>query len=1366
MKRRSLKKTRRNISTGSSYQPRFKEVTSESESETETETENNNDNNDISSSDETPEIAESDESEESSIEVDQAQSQSVIESESESESEAKQEQEQDSDSDEDKEENSNDTEEEEDDDPEEDQEEDNEEEESGSGSGSEEEEEEDNEEEEKESVSEEEEEEKESGSEQEDSENEDENENENENESQNQEESEAEAETESEVESSEEDEEDDSESEVGSITEEEIAEEESNPEERGSIKSTASEGTEAESESESESESEPAPIQAEQTEKVGDATETETETDNEIVEEESVSVSVSLDTAKSENNTGKSNKSADSLDSLDSPNLPEEEDEAETETENENEENKSVVSESCSEDEEESELEAEIENSDNNIEVEAEGEDVEVEIVSDNDDKSNESNNDEQTPSPNTSNTDANANLGVNNGNESENESGDDSDAPARMEDVPDSDVTDTDSDAVESFDEDGESESDGELDEGMIANPFYAKTNVVKDMSLSELYSSYPDVLIICHSDGFKITGDTFDTLMCFSNKVVDENTLKNSSKNMKIIRTGPDICRVKKHLGKVVRLERKVLNRYFPKEKFEMVELVLPLQKMNYTAAVEYTSLYRSNMKVEVIKRTLETVKHHNPKKEFIQPGKLVKLFKEIDNGTDIDCRYWQKDSHCRTNITSEFNNRSDFGKKKAKVSDPSSYIDDRYDANDKRTGALMKTLRSQTNRSYYVKTPVDKFGYNKNSVVEIYKCLTTQYEKYELLNELLVSKQYCHLVLNNKELLKLARPLMEKHSALFKYTFAYAWSCMIHEEEIMRTRSSKENSRFSFDIDTASELPVFFTDVTDPHQNPYITMLVDSKDCDFSHNLFGLYGIADRKYYGICTSEEFIKRLKLFISGDEDNDLLEGLDWSKFSLSGSIVTACAQKKSPLTEKVASPDLSEDDKHLTYQRAYNSTSDVDMMTTSRDVFEFMKSASHVLSVLKSNIVDYEEGDINVKPIKQSMIIVTDAFIEKHYDAIKIFLFDQDDDNVSKEDIINMIKTCHNEGEDNSKKIIPYLHEQYFLAKMQLNDSLSKHFSKKKRESDQPVSRMVRKLMRMFLSKATEDILQVRYIEKGTDQYKRHQRYFTKGTKPETAEVCCYVNDGKDTSEQVPDDKNDLLFKITECIRLQFTSPKMMRCIELFSTQYDDPYSLVARFHFACVRGYVDGYDLKNAKVFFLASCVSSLMTGLNPDSKYFSAAKPPGVAFDKYLTRGFGTYCNKKELQHIINYNRSLPNDSNYKINTDEEEEAFLRPKKLDHKVFLPLSDFDVETLRNPDLPYIESADGLIDAYQKEYDDYNNRLNLRNPMLNMFNIKHINDKGFMIPYQPWVKDAYWNVYGKYMTMPKQDKKRFGKKF
>jgi hypothetical protein len=386
-------------------------------------------------------------------------------------------------------------------------------------------------------------------------------------------------------------------------------------------------------------------------------------------------------------------------------------------------------------------------------------------------------------------------------------------------------------------------------------------------------------------------------------------------------------------------------------------------------------------------------------------------------------------------------------------------------------------------------------------------------------------------------------------------------------------------------------------------------------------------------------------------------------------------------------------------------------------------------------------------------------MIIITDSFVDEYFDEMKVYLFDQDNGEVTKDYIIELFESCNNGSVNNVryKQLIPFLYEKYFIAKIRLNVEMSKHFAERKKESELPLDEMVKDLMRMFIQKNEESNLQIRYIKRDTEPYKRHQIYFCKDVNPKTAEVCYYKNDGKDVCNRVPDDENYLLFKISECVRLQFTSAKIMRCIELFSTQYSDFYSLVARFHFACVRGY-----FQNNTVYLLASSISSFMTGLNIDSKYFTSSKDPAVIFNKYMVRGIGTCCNKTEMMHIIKHNTEKATD-NCKINSEEEEDLFCKPKKIDHKIFRPQDTMFTDELDyHPQLSYIENNDNLVNSYQKEYDYYSDKLDLRNPMLNMFNIKHVNEKGYIVPYQPWVKDAYWNLFGKYMNNTKVDKERF----
>ena len=92
--------------------------------------------------------------------------------------------------------------------------------------------------------------------------------------------------------------------------------------------------------------------------------------------------------------------------------------------------------------------------------------------------------------------------------------------------------------------------------------------------------------------------------------------------------------------------------------------------------------------------------------------------------------------------------------------------------------------------------------------------------------MVSALLLSKNYCHLILNNKKFLKLlyskkfflklnkknfSYNFYEKYYLMLKYCISYAWIILYKEEQIVKTNINIKN-RFVFDIETANLLPYF--------------------------------------------------------------------------------------------------------------------------------------------------------------------------------------------------------------------------------------------------------------------------------------------------------------------------------------------------------------------------------------------------------------------------------------------------------------------------------------------------------------------------------------------------------------------------
>ena len=106
-----------------------------------------------------------------------------------------------------------------------------------------------------------------------------------------------------------------------------------------------------------------------------------------------------------------------------------------------------------------------------------------------------------------------------------------------------------------------------------------------------------------------------------------------------------------------------------------------------------------------------------------------------------------------------------------------------------------------------------------------------------QYYLIMNCLISKDLCHLIINNKYILnkinasnkfKDNSSFMQLYGQLFRYYLGYAWITMYMEESIKRS-FIKSTDRFIFDIDTASLLPWYPYTVQNIHVCPYIPILV---------------------------------------------------------------------------------------------------------------------------------------------------------------------------------------------------------------------------------------------------------------------------------------------------------------------------------------------------------------------------------------------------------------------------------------------------------------------------------------------------------------------------------------------------------
>ena len=236
--------------------------------------------------------------------------------------------------------------------------------------------------------------------------------------------------------------------------------------------------------------------------------------------------------------------------------------------------------------------------------------------------------------------------------------------------------------------------------------------------------------------------------------------------------------------------------------------------------------------------------------------------------------------------------------------------------------------------------------------------------------------------------------------------------------------------------------------------------------------------------------------------------------------------------------------------------------------------------------------------------------------------------------------------------------------------------------------------------------------------------------------------ELCYYVNDFRTPETKVDESQNFLIFKISETIKFKLSSPQLLRTIELFATKPNDFFNTVARFHLPCVRAY---YQHDN--VYILPSCITSMMTGLNIDYKYFAGTKNPIDILNKYLMRGFGTLLNTHEKKHMTYYNTNIKtlNGLFYVSEKSKQIRAtkLFGPRELTNNIYKPLCFLSgaPETTYNP-IPttYIKTLDDLKQHYK-------HCASPENSGLDMFKMYPITSEGNIAPLQAWLSEAYWNM-------------------
>lgn len=832
--------------------------------------------------------------------------------------------------------------------------------------------------------------------------------------------------------------------------------------------------------------------------------------------------------------------------------------------------------------------------------------------------------------------------------------------------------------------------------------NPFYldiTELNKLNVIPKSILYKTYNKCVIMCLSDNINdnINNNTNNNISAIYEKYLNKSEIKSISHyfsfvqcNIKILENTYNYSR-----AQIIDFEFLELFNNFHKE-IQNIEkdYIIILLDLNIETARLYGDIYNTYT-IDNFKKTLQVALNYNHNKQLI----TNKLFDLLLMSKEVN--YWTHIGFCNFNLTKLFNRRR-FDKTKTQYNSMSYYS--LANTHNKFTD-ISNVIKSQKNRTFYPNT-----GNNNIEAEEInyiFDNINIQ-DRFNLFNALLISKAYCHLVINNKYILNIMQTLIDRHLALYKYLFGYAWLTLYAETCLNNNITNK--SRYVFDADTASLLPFFPFSMDDILQNPYLIVPI-SNNMNLSSNFMGLPMYANYIDYGISTLTEFKTRFNIFTTGNRNTNIFDNFNWTNFGISGSIMPALLIRKHILMELFNNIDP--ESQLLQYFTTFYGNADIDLMCKHKTIYKFLDSVLYLKSIIEENI----KHELTLEEIYNITILISEQYLIDNLDEIKNIL--------EKNNIYNKsINLDYIKENINTSQIKLYFYCKYKHYKLNIKRDLNSNPLYDSYYNGTSISSNI-KLDFGLECPNIEDIytILINYMKENNITEKDLENNINIGIK-----IANYkMTDKKRDSEICIYKDQNITMKFLENIKYKLKSEKLLHNIEVFRVYCEDFFSSVKNFYLPCVRAYYDGQN-----AYMLPECISALMTNINIDYKYFSGMRHPACILYKYRNqRGFGTIVNKNEKIDLVKYCNE---------NDLFKEQTLFEFKPINSPLYLSLvQEPNIENISV--LKPLTVLDDLIEIYTTKY-NYKSKIGI-----DLFKFKTIDDNGNIQPLNKWIVSAYYEL-------------------
>jgi len=814
------------------------------------------------------------------------------------------------------------------------------------------------------------------------------------------------------------------------------------------------------------------------------------------------------------------------------------------------------------------------------------------------------------------------------------------------------------------------------------------------------------------------------------FYNREIPEQVFEKVKSNLLIHKTSSQILKNKSHFINAIIMSSDQLNQYnIFNYKLDAKNIVIPIFNIEYQNLLQYVEQYDSNdtlnsiYNVKVLNKYFGVEDTNYKANEFIS-SKINNLEESM---------YWTNYYNCLINMNDKFIKRN-FSFQTGRMTNKTTAqivkkLFDNTVTNSKQNDNYIQDIELQSNEEQLVEREMQsnkekivdiastinakgykyyqigaKSDFTRNDINQLFAVLNEK-QRFMLFSNLMISKKYCHLVVNNEHILDLMNKTFKMFAPLYRYLLSYAWMRFYTEECIKKTWVKKDDE-FIFDINTASKLPVFPFDHTNPKSNPYMPIFVSDQELKPSENLGGIaeYDINSPELLkqGICNLDEFTQRLNVFCTGHIDQNIFDGFDFNKHrvGLTGSMITACLQKSHPLMSRFNNCN-SLTEKLNNYFNEYYAKSDVDVMVRATNDYDFVDSVKELYNQIVLNICKFNMGYAEPAHVKLVLNKIAYLFVT--------------------EDFVN--KNIHWEGSDQVTDKVKYVIEH--INDADLKEKFVPFYSKLVAEKYKEICGDFAPSDIAVLKEKYPDV----FLMDGLD----FKVYVKRNIKNNT------VND---------------TISMTFSYKYKIESPYLNHIFEIFPVRYNDFFAIVAQFHLPCVRGYYDG-----SNVYLTPSCISAHLTFMNLDYKYMTGTKDPLDIINKNRMRGFGTWLNATEKKLFTKYSRQVSFWNNlYTIDQTVSDvdaaKSIYGALALNHKIFRPrLYNIDSYT----DSVYVDTTDRYNDTPLTPLTDITTSMthviihkfkSVDIKDINYNNFVAINKEGYPVPVKKWIISYTWDLF------------------